>query len=212
VRSNGGRPGSDGEGRELRRGEAKSLTLRAGQAELYFQWDGPRRGPSGRVVGSGGKGKAWARRRSDNGQSDLKICIEGCPGSRRTMHAAQRRATGRGAGAERSANKCRGFGQTTISWNAPGYTAVEVHSGAPDGPLVIAGGSSGSVSTGEVVNKFGLVLYLVDPGTQQTLATVDVTVLEDSRIVRAPERPGHPRSAKAQSAGDRPAGTAIQPN
>jgi len=61
------------------------------------------------------------------------------------MHAAQRRATGRGAGAERSANKCRGFGQTTISWNAPGYTAVEVHSGAPDGPLVIAGGSSGSV-------------------------------------------------------------------
>jgi hypothetical protein len=90
-------------------------------------------------------------------------------------------------------------GQTTIAWNAPGYAAVEVHSGSPDGPLVISAGSSGSVLTGPGVTR-GMRFYLVDPATQTELAMV--TVLLDIHRIRVPHPPKRVKSPLGQTGGD----------
>ena len=64
-------------------------------------------------------------------------------------------------------------GQTTISWNAPGSSAVEVHVGTATGTLFAAGGSSGSSTTGDWVTN-GTVFVLVDATTHTQLATTTV--------------------------------------
>jgi hypothetical protein len=53
------------------------------------------------------------------------------------------------------------FGTTTLLWNAPASTAVEIHVGAPDGILFAAGGSNGSATTGPWVTN-GELFYLQD--------------------------------------------------
>jgi hypothetical protein len=53
------------------------------------------------------------------------------------------------------------YGATTILWNGPADTAVEIHVGAPDGTLFAAGGSSGSATTGYWVTN-GELFYLQD--------------------------------------------------
>jgi hypothetical protein len=53
------------------------------------------------------------------------------------------------------------LGATTITWDAPFATAIEVHLGSPSGPLFAAGGSTGSQTTGPWVPN-GLVFYLQD--------------------------------------------------
>ena len=67
-------------------------------------------------------------------------------------------------------------GETTISWNAPGYSGVEVHVGSATGTLFAGGGSSGSAQTGEWVSN-GMVFVLVDANTHLALAmtAVDLT-------------------------------------
>jgi len=62
-------------------------------------------------------------------------------------------------------------GQTTISWNAPGYDAIEVRLNSPGGPLVASSGSSGSVSQ-SVTN--GMRFCLVDASTHTELAVLTV--------------------------------------
>jgi hypothetical protein len=52
-------------------------------------------------------------------------------------------------------------GVTTLSWAAPPATSVEIHVSSPDGPLLAAGGSAGSVITGPWVTN-GMVFYLQD--------------------------------------------------
>ncbi|MGA7410749.1 MAG: glycoside hydrolase family 44 protein [Bryobacteraceae bacterium] len=64
-------------------------------------------------------------------------------------------------------------GQTTISWNAPGSSAVEVHVGTASGTLFAAGGSSGSAMTGDWVSN-GMVFVLVDANTHTQLASTTV--------------------------------------
>jgi hypothetical protein len=54
-----------------------------------------------------------------------------------------------------------GFPMTTISWNAPGASAIEIHVGSPTGSLFASGNSIGSAPTGAWVME-GLTLYLQD--------------------------------------------------
>ncbi len=54
-----------------------------------------------------------------------------------------------------------GYGVTTLLWNAPAGTAVEIHVGAPNGILFAAGGSSGTATTGSWVTN-GELFYLQD--------------------------------------------------
>ena len=69
-----------------------------------------------------------------------------------------------------------GYPVVTVSWNAPGATAVEVHIGSPSGQLLAAGGPTGSAMTGPYVQN-GLTFYFQDvsSGTaSNTIATVTV--------------------------------------
>jgi hypothetical protein len=66
-------------------------------------------------------------------------------------------------------------GQTTISWNAPGYSSVELHIGGATGVLFGGGGSTGSAQTGDWVTN-GMVFVLVDAATHATLASTTVTL------------------------------------
>jgi hypothetical protein len=52
-------------------------------------------------------------------------------------------------------------GTTTISWNAPTATYVEVHIGSPNGPLFAWNGNQGSAQTGSWVTD-GMTFYLQD--------------------------------------------------
>jgi hypothetical protein len=71
-------------------------------------------------------------------------------------------------------------GTTTISWNAPSATVIEIHIGSPTGPLFTHNTNSGSMQTGAWVTN-GLVLYLQDVSIGQpltsayTLATLTLT-------------------------------------
>jgi hypothetical protein len=52
-------------------------------------------------------------------------------------------------------------GATTISWNAPNATYVEIHIGSPNGPLFAWGENQGSAQTGPWVSD-GMTFYLQD--------------------------------------------------
>jgi uncharacterized protein (TIGR03437 family) len=71
------------------------------------------------------------------------------------------------------------YGQTTLNWNAPGIQTIEIHIGAPDGPLFALGNSQGSADTGNWVVD-GTTFYLEDvtngklPSTVNTLASLTV--------------------------------------
>jgi hypothetical protein len=72
------------------------------------------------------------------------------------------------------------LGATTIYWTAPASAStVEVHVGAPDGPVLVQGSSVGTAQTGDWVSD-GTVFYLQDVTKNKpltpanTLATVTV--------------------------------------
>lgn len=72
------------------------------------------------------------------------------------------------------------FGQTTLSWNAPGASAVEVRVGSATGPLFAYTGPQASAPTGPWVAD-GTTFYLQDvttgePGTTIGTATVYLTL------------------------------------
>ncbi|MDQ2945458.1 MAG: hypothetical protein M3Y27_05860 [Acidobacteriota bacterium] len=52
-------------------------------------------------------------------------------------------------------------GITTISWNAPNASSVEIHVGSPNGPLFASGGNQGSAQTFAWVTD-GMIFYLQD--------------------------------------------------
>jgi hypothetical protein len=72
-----------------------------------------------------------------------------------------------------------GNGTTTIVWNAPNASYVEIHVGSPNGPLFASGGNQGSAQTGPWVTD-GMSFYLQDAGggkpltASNTLATLVV--------------------------------------
>lgn len=61
------------------------------------------------------------------------------------------------------------YGQTTLYWNAPGHSALQVRIGSPTGPLFAAGAPSGKATTGNWVTD-GLKFYLIDPNTSATVS------------------------------------------
>ena len=65
------------------------------------------------------------------------------------------------------------LGATTISWNAPGATSVQVRIGSPDGTLFASGGPAGSAPTGTWVTD-GMTFYLQDLTSGNTLGSVVV--------------------------------------
>ncbi len=73
-------------------------------------------------------------------------------------------------------------GMTTLSWNVPSATYVEVHVGAPDGPLFAESYNVGSASTGVWVTD-GMTFYLQNVSNNQaltaanTLATLVVNLM-----------------------------------
>ena len=77
---------------------------------------------------------------------------------------------------------------TTISWNAPTATAIEIHVGSPTGTLFAWGDNAGSSPTGAWVME-GLTLYLQDVSggkaltSANTLGTVILHVSE--RLLKA---------------------------
>lgn len=74
-----------------------------------------------------------------------------------------------------------GYAQTTLSWWAPNASALELHAGSPDGPLVAVSGPSGTATTGAWITD-GTTFYLQDATSgisispANTLATVTVRV------------------------------------
>lgn len=72
-------------------------------------------------------------------------------------------------------------GVTTISWNAPSSTSIEVRVGSPGGPLFTDNLNQGSMATEEWVTN-GMVFYLQDASTgnptaaANTLATLTVNL------------------------------------
>ena len=60
------------------------------------------------------------------------------------------------------------YGTTTISWNAPSASNVEIHVGSPNGPLFASGGNRGSQQTGPWVAD-GTTFYLQDVTGGKTL-------------------------------------------
>jgi hypothetical protein len=73
-----------------------------------------------------------------------------------------------------------GLGITNLRWSVPAencvsWPCVEVHVDSPAGPLFSSGGSTGSATTEKWV-KDGMVFYLVDTNTSQTLQAITVQV------------------------------------
>src|SRR5204863_5715194 len=74
-----------------------------------------------------------------------------------------------------------GAGQTTLTWNAPVGSAVEIHQSTPDGLLITSGSASGSFTAGNTVTD-GTVFLLQDVSNGKpliaanTLATLTVHV------------------------------------
>ncbi len=66
-----------------------------------------------------------------------------------------------------------GQDETTLTWNAPNSSAVEVHVGSPTGTLFADGGPTGSAVTGPWA-ALGMSFYLVDATTHQSLASAVV--------------------------------------
>jgi peptidoglycan/xylan/chitin deacetylase (PgdA/CDA1 family) len=78
-------------------------------------------------------------------------------------------------------------GSTTISWEVPSNTEVEIHIDAPDGPLFCKARGSGSAITGRWVHD-GMIFYLQDVSdskpliSDNTLATVTVSIIKKKTI------------------------------
>ena len=73
------------------------------------------------------------------------------------------------------------YGMTTVSWNAPGASVIEIRLGSPDGQLFVMDNNAGSAPTGLWVAD-GTTLYLQDVSNNQprtaanTLATLTLRV------------------------------------
>ncbi|HEX4229516.1 MAG TPA: hypothetical protein VHZ07_12665 [Bryobacteraceae bacterium] len=111
------------------------------------------------------------------------------------------------------------LGATTLQWNAPTATAVEIHVGSSSGPLLTAGGTAGSVQTGQIVTD-GLPFYLQDASNgnptsaENTLAMLVVHLQQPS----APSLTANPNPIQSFGFGpgtttlewNAPPGTAVQ--
>jgi GT2 family glycosyltransferase/peptidoglycan/xylan/chitin deacetylase (PgdA/CDA1 family)/glycosyltransferase involved in cell wall biosynthesis len=82
-----------------------------------------------------------------------------------------------------------GVGATTLSWSSEGTDAVEVHVGAPDGPLLSRTAGSGSTTTGKWVHD-GMVFYLQDVSGDAPLTSEHVLATVTMRVESQSDRSG----------------------
>jgi uncharacterized protein (TIGR03437 family) len=77
-------------------------------------------------------------------------------------------------------------GQTTLSWNAPGLSGLQIWIGAGTTGTLFAGGlgTTGSVTTGNWVSE-GMIFSLVDPAAGQTLSTITVHTAAGGQVTLA---------------------------
>jgi hypothetical protein len=79
-----------------------------------------------------------------------------------------------------------GLGSTTFYWSAPSATTVEIHVGAPDGPLFAQGGTQGSATASGWVSD-GLMFYLQDVSGGKPLTPANtLATLQTHLLIRAP--------------------------
>jgi hypothetical protein len=83
------------------------------------------------------------------------------------------------------------LGETTLSWDAPGHSSVEIRVGSSTGTVLAVGGTTGSASTGYWVSD-GMKFYLVDESTLAVLATTVVHVNQDGASTVSPGDVGSP--------------------
>lgn len=112
-------------------------------------------------------------------------------------------------------------GRTTLTWNVPATSAVEIHIDSPSGPLFAAGGSSGSATTGTWVSN-GTQFFLQDVSngkaltTQNTIATVVIRLGTPQQVTSFTADPNPIPVRFGQSLGattvhwDAPTATAVQ--
>ena len=85
-------------------------------------------------------------------------------------------------------------GQTTLNWNAPDATTIEIHIGSPNGTVLTQQGNRGSIQTGTWVSD-GLTFYLQDVTGGNPL-TSDYTL---ATLVVHLQRPGQASVWKRRS-------------
>jgi hypothetical protein len=89
------------------------------------------------------------------------------------------------------------LGQTTLHWKVEGATSVQVHVGRPDGPLFAQSGPIGSAKTGNWVRD-DMIFYLVDPNTDNVLASCTVRVTNAGCPQVEPAEPAPTSEAPSQ--------------
>ncbi len=109
----------------------------------------------------------------------------------------------------------KNYGQTTLAWETSGVDAVEIHVGAPDGPLLARGGQSGAASTGEWVSDW-TTFFLQDLSDRRpltianTLSSVCVRVAKPIAFGNQDEAGRHERRRLEQLPRYKPATTTLQ--
>jgi hypothetical protein len=78
-----------------------------------------------------------------------------------------------------------GFGTATLFWNAPSAAMVEIHVGAPEGPLFAEGGSQGSATATGWVSD-GLTFYLQDVSGGKALALANTLATVQAHLLITP--------------------------
>lgn len=78
-----------------------------------------------------------------------------------------------------------GFGSTTIYWSAPSASIVEIHVGAPQGPLMAQGGSQGSATASGWVSD-GLTFYLQDVSGGKALTGANTLATVTAHLLATP--------------------------
>ncbi len=77
------------------------------------------------------------------------------------------------------------LGVSTLVWNVPGATSVELHVSAPDGTLFAAGGPTGTATTGQWVSD-GTVFYLQNTSAGRPLAAANTIASVVIHVQTAP--------------------------
>jgi hypothetical protein len=78
------------------------------------------------------------------------------------------------------------LGAATLTWNSPLTTAVQIHVGSPDGPLLTNGKTQGSATTGNWITD-GMTFYLQDISDGHPLSSTYTLATVTAHVALAPE-------------------------
>jgi hypothetical protein len=65
---------------------------------------------------------------------------------------------------------------TTLTWNAPGASVIQIHVGSPSGPLLTDNFPSGSMATGQWVTN-GMKFFLQDVSNGKALTVANTLAI-----------------------------------